>query len=147
MRMRPFFLWRPPLPDIRQITAAETLELRRTVLRPGGPLSAVQIDGDAEALHFGAFDAGILIATASLFTTGADCRLRKFAVLPAYQGQGLGTKMLATMIPLLAAQGVTRLWCDARIEAVGVYSRAGFTAFAPRFTKNDRLYQKMQKHL
>ncbi|WP_162844945.1 GNAT family N-acetyltransferase [Pontivivens insulae] len=129
---------------IRQIEAVETHDLRARVLRPGQPIDAARIASDAEALHFGAFDGERLVGVASLFFNEEDCRLRKFAIEVDQRGKGLGAAMLTHMADHLRQSGHKRLWCDARIEALGVYRRAGFTPFGPRFTKNDRPYQKME---
>ena len=133
--------------DIRQITAEDTIALRAQVLRPGKPQSSARVVGDGEALHFGAYQGPRLIGVASLFFNEEDCRLRKFAVKPDQRGNGLGGLMLNHMISHLRAAGHRRLWCDARVVALGVYTRAGFTPFGPRFQKNDLPYQKMERQL
>ena len=55
------------------------------------------------------------------------------AVLPRWQGGGLGRYLLEAAYPLLGARGCTLLWCNARSSALGFYRHAGFTAVGEEF--------------
>jgi GNAT superfamily N-acetyltransferase len=54
-------------------------------------------------------------------------RLRWMAVLPELRNRGLGALLVAAASDHAEGQGATLLWCNARVPAVGLYRRAGFT--------------------
>jgi GNAT superfamily N-acetyltransferase len=63
-----------------------------------------------------------LIGTAAL--EGAE--LATFFVLPEYQGQGIGTQLLAAIERQAQTLGITRLTVDASITGVAFYTRMGY---------------------
>ncbi|KAJ6527097.1 hypothetical protein B0H19DRAFT_1196457 [Mycena capillaripes] len=140
-----------------QINADETIPLRHSVLWPDAPVSHVLLPEDAAGWHYGAFiDTNPApVAVISLFVeacpidNGVDhrginndsqnraIRFRKFACDPAYQGQGIGTKLL------LHLRG-TLLWCDARQATQPWYERRGMEAFGDVFSKGPVKYVRMK---
>jgi GNAT superfamily N-acetyltransferase len=64
----------------------------------------------------------LLVGTAAL--EGAE--LATFFVLPEYQGQGIGTRLLAAIEELARTQGLTRLTVDASITGAAFYARMGY---------------------
>lgn len=127
-------------PEVRRIAAADTIDLRHRVMWPELPRAAVMLDEDAAGQHFGAFDGDRLIAVASIFVTGTSARLRKLAVEPDRQGQGVASALLAAIMDALRADGMTELWCDARRDATGFYRRNGFVLESLVFQKRGRDY-------
>ena len=73
-------------------------------------------------------------------------RLRKFATLTTFQGQGIGTKMLAFILTELRNSGASSLWCDARESALPFYKRFDFQTMGKRFIKRGRPYYKRPLH-
>jgi len=65
---------------------------------------------------------GQLIGTAAL--DGAE--LATFFVLPEYQGQGIGTQLLAAIEAQACALGITRLTVDASLTGAAFYARMGY---------------------
>jgi putative acetyltransferase len=63
-----------------------------------------------------------LIGTAAL--DGAE--LATFFVLPEYQGQGIGTRLLAAIEGQARALGLTRLTVDASITGAAFYAASGY---------------------
>ena len=102
------------------------------------------VPSDATAFHFGAYQDGTLIATGSLFREGASRQLRKLATLPQYQNAGHGTALIRHLIAHAKAENTDRIWCDARVSAVGFYEKVDFHSFGPIFKKKGRPYQRMQ---
>jgi len=54
-------------------------------------------------------------------------RLRAMATEDGFRGQGLGRRVLDTIVDHVASTGGGLLWCGARIRAVSFYGRAGFS--------------------
>lgn len=117
--------------------------MRQAGLRPGEALDAVRIENDAEGLHFGAFRDGKLVSVASLFIDGNEARFRKFATLPTHQGQGIGTRLLTRLIAEAKAAGTKEFWCNARLDALSIYERAGMRPEGASYEKDGRLYRRM----
>ena len=128
-----------------KIKPKDTLLIRHKVLWPNEPVEYCIVEGDETAWHFGVELDSSLVCVASLYLDGRSARLRKFATLPEYQGQGIGSFMLKSLIAELKSEGVEYLWFDARESALRFYERFGFSAFGERFLKKDP-YFKMHSH-
>lgn len=116
--------------QLRQVTAAETADLRRLVLRGGRP---VALPGDDEpALHVGVYDDGTLVGTGNVRREPAPWapeepgwRVRGMATAEPARGRGVGTRVLQALLDHAAAGGGGLLWCHARTPAQRLYERAG----------------------
>ncbi|WP_135077009.1 GNAT family N-acetyltransferase [Terasakiella sp. SH-1] len=134
-------------PLIQQIEAQDTYLMRHKVLWPDLPLEECMLKGDDVALHFGAFVEDHLIGVLSLFPDNdQSIRLRKFAISPRFQGQGIGLLMLKTVLEELGISGNKSVWCDARANAVDFYRKAGFEIEGNEFLKRNIPYYKMSCH-
>ncbi len=136
----------PPL-AIRAATLAEILPVRAAGLRPGEPIDTVRIENDAEGTHWAMLAGEQVVCVASLFVEGERVQLRKFATLPAWQGKGIGTRLLAALIEEARRRGGRIFWCNARVDALAIYTRAGLEPEGERFGKEGRLYQRMSRPL
>ncbi|KAI0629967.1 GCN5-related N-acetyltransferase [Trametes polyzona] len=157
-------------PDIRRISAEETVPLRHAVLWPDHPVSHVLLPEDATGHHYGAFletDPATPVAVISVFhdplpfpitpaessgsTDGPPlraARFRKFACAPEHQGKGIGTKLLAHVFAVAAREmQCTVVWCDARLSAAGWYERRGMRRFGETFFKGEIEYVRMMREL
>lgn len=116
---------------VRPVTAAETADLRRAVLRGGRP---VALPGDDEpAFHLGAYDGDALCGTGNVRREPAPWapdepgwRVRGMATDPAYRSQGVGTLVLGGLIDHCRSHGGGIVWFNARTPAQAFYERAGF---------------------
>lgn len=127
----------------KKITAEETYDIRHKVLWPDEPIEYCMLAEDDTAFHFGGYVDQQLVCVASLFPDGDQkIRLRKFAILPHMQKQGLGSKMIREMQAFLSAENVSTLWCDAREEALDFYVKNGFSRYGDVFYKNGIPYLK-----
>jgi ribosomal protein S18 acetylase RimI-like enzyme len=133
--------------QIEQIRPELTWRLRREVLYPDEPLHTMEMDEDNYGLHFGAFYEDKLISVVSLFQQNTDFQFRKFAVAGYMQHQGVGNKMLDYITQFTVEQGGFRIWCNARLSAIGFYTKAGFRLIGESFLKNGFQYQIMEKTL
>jgi len=133
---------------IRPIAPADTYPLRHAVLWPDKPLEYVQLPDDDAGQHFGAFAAdGQLISVISLFVTDGEARFRKFATHPSWQGQGIGSALLARTIEAATQLGASTLWCDSRQSAADFYRRFGMVPEGEIFYKGPIPYVRMQRRL
>jgi GNAT superfamily N-acetyltransferase len=117
--------------------------LRRDVLRPGQPLSAVMHDYDfqTDTFHVAAFGPRNQVAACATFypepppgkTEDHAWRLRAMASLPQLRGRGYGAAALRYGITEIRRRGGALLWCNARTGAVGFYERIGFSIVSDEF--------------
>lgn len=123
------------LMQVKQIDAKDTYRVRSTMLRPGLELTHCHFDGDFDDLtfHLGAYDSDVLASVASFylrshkdFKEEYQYQLRGMATLKDYQHRGYSRSLLKTAFPLIKANHVNLLWCNAREEAVDFYKKAGF---------------------
>lgn len=119
-------------------------EVRQKVLHPDGPRERVTYTQDEHprTLHVGAFEGTRLVGVGTLIpedeneeVSDTHFRVRGMAVLPEFQGQGIGHNLLEMMFfHLLDHEPKAELlWCNARISALNLYSRFGFKIQGPEF--------------
>ncbi len=129
--------------SIRQISAAATIPLRHSVLRPHQPIAACHYPGDDDDevnFHIGAFHNEKIISVASYFLEKhpdlegtPQYRLRGMATDPNFRGQGAGSQLLKKGNEILLEKGVPVWWCNARISAAGYYEKAGLSQLGEIF--------------
>lgn len=129
--------------SIRPISTEAALDLRHAVLWPDHPRDFSRVDQDDSARHFGAFQGDDLVCVVSLFNTPQGVQLRKFATLPQWQGQGIGSRMLRHVLDQFS--DAPRIFLDARSEASGLYQRFGFRIYEDGVIKNGRPYCRMER--
>jgi predicted GNAT family N-acyltransferase len=122
---------------VRRIAAADTRLLRHLVLWPH--LERMEqcvtvTDEEDGAIHLGAFMNDTLIGICSLFRTHSSrlahvrqYRLRAMATHPEYRGVHAGAALVREACRQLRNQDTEVLWCDARLNAEGFYTRLGFS--------------------
>lgn len=129
---------------IRPISAAETIEVRWPVLRPGYPRESAIFAGDDDqgTRHLGAFDEnGTLVGVASIYpvpmpgkeSVANAWQLRGMATLPAVRGAGHGGKLVAACVESARAAGGHLLWCNARTSAATFYQKHGWEILGAEF--------------
>lgn len=133
--------------EIQKVNADDLIEIRHLVLWPDKPREFVKVPEDESGIHFGLYFDGTLVSVISLFGDDRGIRFRKFATLPGFQGKGLGSKLLQHAITYAQIQGYTRMWCDARTDALGFYERFDFKKFSESFFKEHIEYYKIERTL
>ena len=128
----------------QQIEAAITWPLRQEVMWPDQPMSYVRLPHDEEGIHFGGFIDHQLITVCSLFINGNEAQFRKLAVKQAFQGKGLGTRMLHHVFRYAQQQGVRRIWCNARYTKRHFYDRFNMRETNKTFQKGGIDYVIME---
>lgn len=130
---------------IEQIRPELTWRLRQRVLYPAEKLYEMEMEEDDHGYHFGAFQDNDLVAVVSLFQKGGDFQFRKFAVDASVQNMGIGKTLLKYIEDFAIAEGAKRIWCNARVSAIGFYARYGFVQTGKLFSKNGFDYEIMEK--
>lgn len=120
---------------MRPVAAAETRQLRRSVLRPHESLHDLAGHEPPEAYAVGAFSGPELVAVGLVGPEGGEraWRIRGMATLPQARGRGAGSRVLSELVSHARAAGATRVWCNARIAARSLYERAGFRVVSEEF--------------
>lgn len=139
-----------------RIEAAQTLQLRSEVLRPGLPIEQSRFPGDyaLTTFHAGALLGERIISIASIYLesrpanapgggsgsarasdhdAGTAWRLRGMATAPEFRSSGVGRIALQACIDHARANGGTLAWCNARTPAIGFYERMGWIALGDEF--------------
>jgi predicted GNAT family N-acyltransferase len=132
--------------DVVEITAADTHDLRRRVLRYGTLSDAVVFDGDDDGttFHLGIRDAGgTLVATSTwLARSRPDAagerahQLRGMAIEPELQGTGVGSKLLLAGLTACAELGSREVWAHARSTALAFYERYDFVVCGEEYIED-----------
>lgn len=125
---------------ITHITAADALPIRHSVMWPDKSIDFVKLPNDDKGVHYGIFGGDALISVVSLFIDGSTAQFRKFATLQAHQGKGFGALLLNHVILEATNQGVTEIWCNARIEKANYYKRFGLKEKGEPFEKDGKIY-------
>jgi phosphoribosylformimino-5-aminoimidazole carboxamide ribotide isomerase len=133
--------------SIEQIRPELTWHLRQKVLYPAQKLQEMEMDEDQHGIHFGAFTDNQLVGVVSLFRKGDEFQFRKFAVEPSFQGKGIGNALLTYITDFTIAEGGGRIWCNARLSAIGFYDKNGFSHTGQIFSKNGFDYEILDKKL
>ena len=131
--------------DIRPVPASDTWPLRHSVMWPEKDLDFVKLPGDEGGLHFGLHIDDRLTSVVSLFVHDDSAQFRKFATRREDQGRGYGTTLLRHVFAELERRGVTRVWCNARLDKTGFYRRFDMTETAERFVREGLEYVIMER--
>lgn len=135
----------------RMIDPLESMELRRSVLRPNlAPGSALPGDDMFGVVHLGAFDGSTLASACLVFPEPCPWqprrtawRLRSMATDPDRRGAGFGALVLAEAERTARSRSAEILWCLARDSAVGFYQRHGWISYGPVFDTDLGPHQRM----
>ena len=128
--------------QVLRISSRDTFKIRQLMLRPNGTLQDCEFKGDEDELtfHLGAFIDKKLVSVASFYfekhpdiAEPYQFRLRGMATLPEHQGQGLSSALLKTAFPMIKQNLCKVLWCNARVSAIGFYTKVGFKQLSGEF--------------
>ena len=128
--------------EVRRINHRDTYSIRQKILRPNGREKDCQFEGDNDdqTFHLGAFIDGKLVSIASFFferhprfDEPYQFRLRGMATIEEYRKQGLSAALLNRGFPIIKQNLCHLVWCNARKEAIGFYSKNGFETVGEEF--------------
>ena len=134
--------------ESEQITPALTWQLRRDVLYPGQYLHDMEMPEDEDGQHFGAFVNNALVGVVSVFAhTDGSVQFRKLAVAASHQAHGIGSALMEQVNQWALTAKAHKLWCNARLNATGFYTKLGFSFYGEAFSKNGVDFIIMQRAL
>ena len=129
--------------DVRLIASSQTWPIRASVLWPEknpGPECALEGDDDENTFHLGAIYRGEVVSIGTFMKSEQPghpgvlaYRLRAMGTDGDHQGKGCGAAVIEKALGLLSAQGVGRIWCDARHVALGFYARQNWDIVGPSY--------------
>lgn len=121
--------------EVRELAPAQTRALRQAVLRPHETVAQMAAEEPPGAVAFGAFSHGELVAVGLIAPDGPahSWRVRGMASAEHARRRGAGAAVLDALLGYARARGATRVWCNARLGAVGFYERAGFRVVSEVF--------------
>ena len=117
----------------------QALVLRQTILREplGLNLSAEDTFGEQNQWHFGVIQNQTLIACIIAKPTNQahTVKLRQMAVDANYQGLGVGKILMQGLEKHLLSREIQHVQLNARLTAVGFYTKFGYTVHGEIFTE------------
>jgi len=107
---------------------------------------ALEFDGlDTAALHWLALNAEERpVGTLRLLPTG---QIGRMAVLPAYRGQGIASRLLRHAIAAAEGHGWEEVWLNAQYARRGFYATHGFIVISDVFEDAGMPHQRMLRRL
>ncbi|WP_276358808.1 GNAT family N-acetyltransferase [Daejeonella sp. H1SJ63] len=132
---------------IEQIPPELTWRIRRQVLYPDQDFSKAILEDDDEGMHLGLFDKDQLISVVSLFIREGCMQFRKFATIRDFQNMGYGSQLLHYLIRIAEEQNCRMIWCNARKNALGFYTKFGFSETDKTYHKDGNDFVIMEKIL
>ena len=129
------------------IKASETWEIRHKVMWPDQPFEFVKLEEDNLGLHFGVFDQDRLVSIVSCFIVADELQFRKLATLDDYQGQGIASLLLNSVLKLAKEKSLKRVWCNARSNKKSFYEKFGMIATGKTFVKSGQEFAIMEIRL
>jgi GNAT superfamily N-acetyltransferase len=127
---------------IKSIEALATYSVRHPVLRTGKPQESCRFEGDDldTTHHLGLFVNEQLVGVVTLmrmnhsfFQDQIQFQMRGMAVLPEFQGKGLGAQLVLKAEEYVRNQASTILWFNARESAVLFYKKMKFNTIGVPF--------------
>jgi predicted GNAT family N-acyltransferase len=128
--------------EIKEIASQETVPIRSRILRPGQDLSACIYphDDDESTFHLGAYIKDEMVCIVSFykeahpeFKEANQYRFRGMATLEEFRKKGAATAILRYAFDKLTVQKTELVWCNARINALGLYQNLGMEICSDEF--------------
>jgi predicted GNAT family N-acyltransferase len=113
-------------------------------VREQGVPAAIEMDrDDKRALHFLAFTAQRAVGTARIVMRYRKAKIGRMAVLKAYRGRGIGTKLLKRAIVIAKKQGAQQIYLHAQVPVISFYEAMAFQCVGPVFKEAGIPHRKM----
>jgi GNAT superfamily N-acetyltransferase len=131
---------------IQNIPSFLTFAVRQPVLREGKPVGSCRFDGDnlETTSHFGLYHDENLIGVVSvfkiinpIFNSTDQFQIRGMAILPQFQKNGFGQKLVIHCEEFIKNLNGTLIWFNAREKAVPFYEKLGYQKVGNPFSIAD----------
>lgn len=130
--------WSTDADDLKAIRTSVFIEEQNVPIE-------LEWDGlDPDCTHFIVRLHSKTIATARLKPDG---QIGRMAVLKPYRDQGIGSKLLNTVLKHATQTGYSRVYLHAQVQAVGFYQAYGFTVEGEKFMDAGIPHRAMYKNL
>jgi predicted GNAT family N-acyltransferase len=127
----------------KELAKAYTIR-KRVFVREQGVPEEIEIDrDDKRAIHFLALESGKAIGTARVVMRHGSAKIGRMAVLKAYRGRGVGTKLLKRAIVMAKKQGAQQIYLHAQVPVIGFYQAMEFQCIGPVFKEAGIPHRKM----
>ena len=130
---------------ITEVPYHDVLTMRQQGMYPDKDTEFVKLSDDDRGLHIGVYEKDELVSVMSIFLHGRDVQFRKLATRNDMQGKGFASALMQWLIDYANDMKLNRLWCNARINATGFYSKFGYEETDERFSKNGYEYVVMER--
>ena len=128
----------------------EAVKLRQKLLRTplGLEFSIQELQQERNDIHLGIFSEDVLLGCAVLSPISSQkARLRQLAVLPLFQKQGLGEKMVQWAEEIARENGYQEIMLHSRQNVNKFYEKLGYQKQGNPFKEITLQHQKMIKKL
>ncbi|MGV3588837.1 MAG: GNAT family N-acetyltransferase [Adhaeribacter sp.] len=130
--------------DIRDLDAAFTIREKVFVEEQGVPTEDEYDQYEKTAHHYLATSNGVPCGAARWRQTEKGVKLERFAVLPEYRNQEVGSHLLHKVLQdVKAAHPDKEIYLHAQLPAASFYARQGFETVGDLFTECDIEHFKM----
>lgn len=137
--------------DTAGMAAVHAVRHEVFVVEQGVP-AELEWDGkDGRAVHAFADGGGtgrLLLGADAAAKNGGDEQLAvlgRLAVLKAARGTGLGALLVRALEEEAARLGLTGVYLEAQVHAIGFYEKLGYTAYGPRFQDAGIAHRAMRR--
>ena len=123
---------------IKIVDTKKVFPLRRAVLRKNMPNESHEFSGDYDGntFHLGYYENDEIIGIVSIIKIGKIAPLRGMAVAEAQQGKGIGKQLVLEAEIILKQENFSRIWMNARENAVPFYEKLGYKIEGELFVIN-----------
>lgn len=105
----------------------------------------IEFDGlDGSAVHALLFINGEPVGTGRILKDG---HIGRIAILSDFRGEGLGSKIVLSLIEQAIKSNYERVYLGAQKHAVDFYAKLGFTPFGDEFMEAGIVHLSMEKSL
>jgi predicted GNAT family N-acyltransferase len=127
----------------KELAKAYTIRTRVFVREQGVPKEIEMDRDDKRAVHFLALESGKAVGTARVVMRHGSAKIGRMAVLKAYRGRGIGTKLLKRAIVMAKKQGAQQIYLHAQVPVIGFYETMAFQCVGPVFKETGIPHRKM----
>ena len=105
----------------------------------------IEFDGlDSSAIHAVVIVDGKPVGTGRILSDG---HIGRIAIVRDFRGQGLGSKIVLSLIDEAKKSGYQRVYLGSQKQAIDFYTKLGFTPFGEEFMEAGIVHLSMEKAL
>lgn len=130
---------------ITEVPYDKVLTLRQSVMYPDKDIDFVKLPDDGKGIHIGYYEDDKLVSVMSIFMgDGKEIQFRKLATQQDKQKKGYASALMKWLMDYAKDVKLSRVWCNARVNATGFYKNFGFVETDQVFSQNGYDYVVME---